>query len=219
MEFPRASMYQANITNYFQRRPPDTSIAVHVTPAFAQPSGDGPPVMYYAPGAGKQSAPIDVDEWVASEPIDVDEFNGTVAGLDPTGEPSVDYASFTGDADTQARFDLPAMASATVPDAVTASLDDDGRLFECCICADTFLHPVVFRTLCMHLYCDSCIRRNFEQSFSCPQCRGAITTQPMRDLLFEQELQRAIDEGVVEEPGARGRRAPYYWGDVVFPSS
>ncbi|KAJ7025270.1 hypothetical protein C8F04DRAFT_1191619 [Mycena alexandri] len=87
-------------------------------------------------------------------------------------------------------------------------------LFACGICSDTFRRPVV--TLCMHIFCDACIARNFGYSMACPMCRAPIVDPPVRDKLFEDELKEAIEMGIVNRPVVAGRRKPYTWRTSLF---
>ncbi|KAJ7494782.1 hypothetical protein B0H11DRAFT_1910729 [Mycena galericulata] len=82
---------------------------------------------------------------------------------------------------------------------------------------DTYTRPVV--TMCMHIFCDSCLNTNFRYSFACPYCRALITEPPLRDHFLEVELERALEMGLVSAPTGGGRRRPYAWSGVPFPPS
>ncbi|KAJ7120910.1 hypothetical protein C8R44DRAFT_736610 [Mycena epipterygia] len=206
----------AHITHYFELLPvPVTPPPARPPslPLFLQSIGNGPSVRYYAPGAGKVTAPINVEEWEASEPIDVDAF----AENTETDNPS----------SSEVQAEVPGCpAQAAQADTVQTQAQKDARnaqlLFECCICGDTFVDPVVDgaeqapRTLCMHLYCDRCIHRNLAQTFACPQCRSTITSAPMRDVLFERELANAIEDGVVSAATTRARQAALAIGEYFL---
>ncbi|KAJ7266929.1 hypothetical protein B0H12DRAFT_1068156 [Mycena haematopus] len=77
--------------------------------------------------------------------------------------------------------------------------------------AKATVHERRISTLCMHVFCDACISHSLAYSTSCPLCRSAIVDPPLRDHLFEEELEAAIDGGIVQMSGAVGRRKPYTW--------
>ncbi|KAJ6604858.1 hypothetical protein DFH09DRAFT_1301007 [Mycena vulgaris] len=140
--------------------------------------------------------PIDVEEWATSVPIDVDTFSMDAAPLEVTPEVNPD----------------PAEQGSTEP----ANAADPDVLFQCGICSDTLYRPVV--TLCMHIFCDQCFRTNLRYSFVCPYCRCSVREAPLRDFLFEAELQRAIYAGAVVAPAGDGRNTPYVWTGIRFPN-
>ncbi|KAJ7099730.1 hypothetical protein C8R44DRAFT_859438 [Mycena epipterygia] len=131
----------AHITHYFELLPvPVTPPPARPPslPLFLQSIGNGPSVRYYAPGAGKVTAPINVEEWEASEPIDVDAF----AESTETDNPS----------SSEVQAEVPGCpAQAAQADTVQTQAQKDARnaqlLFECCICGDTFVDPVVSRSI------------------------------------------------------------------------
>jgi hypothetical protein len=47
---------------------------------------------------------------------------------------------------------------------------------KCSICLDKFKLPKLISTNCNHLYCDTCLFKNFLVSNKCPQCRQIINT-------------------------------------------
>ncbi|KAJ7141315.1 hypothetical protein C8R44DRAFT_726934 [Mycena epipterygia] len=207
MQFPRARGYQLNITNYFQRRPSAVlGPLADAIPVATTTSDLVPAVRCYAPGAGRADKPIDVEAWAASVPIDADAFEHPPAAATHAENTRQVHALSTGHG-----------AGVAMGSSGDTVFDAASVLFKCCICFDTFVNPVV--TLCMHLFCDRCIHRNLQVSSACPQCRGNITTPPMRDGMYEAELERAVEDGVVERPTARARSHAYQWDDIDFPTS
>ncbi|KAJ7131658.1 hypothetical protein C8R43DRAFT_1133605 [Mycena crocata] len=71
--------------------------------------------------------------------------------------------------------------------------EDEGALFECGICWDTFLFPVV--TACGHAFCYDCIHECLRLAPVCPYCRQDIMRPPERKLGLESELRQAIANG------------------------
>ncbi|KAJ6604143.1 hypothetical protein DFH09DRAFT_1300409 [Mycena vulgaris] len=209
MEFPRAQLYQAHITHFFQARGASAHNVLD-TLTIGPDAPDSPPVRRYVSGAGNEGRPIDVELWAASMPIDVDEFVESERAKKRARRQ--DRRAAGGTQEPALQRALPQSLRDQQPTST-----DNNIMFECCICSGTFVHPVV--TLCMHLYCDKCIHRNFRESFACPICRTVITSPPLRDVLFEGELARAVVAGAVEAPSLRGRRHPYDWTSVRFPSS
>ncbi|KAJ7452422.1 hypothetical protein B0H11DRAFT_2245897 [Mycena galericulata] len=155
----------------------------------------------FLPGAGGTELPIDVEEWEDSEPIDVDALDEHSTSSNVRESPRPRY--------------VPVQSTSTAQ--LSASATPAGHAFECCICKNTLLKPVV--TFCIHFYCDHCLRRNLNYSFVCPQCRRTITSPPMRDMLLETALAAAIERGEVPKPMQKGRAAAYVWHGVRFPAS
>ncbi|KAJ7076577.1 hypothetical protein B0H15DRAFT_955343 [Mycena belliarum] len=99
MAFPRAALYQTNITSFFATREPRAFVAQ-----------GAPDDRILAPGSGTRNAPIDVDRFIESRPIEV---------VDSDDEPAPEPAGGSNAARREA------------------------LLFDCCICHDTFVNPVV----------------------------------------------------------------------------
>ncbi|KAJ7445750.1 hypothetical protein B0H11DRAFT_2249302 [Mycena galericulata] len=214
-------MYQPNITDFFSVGPPSPpggSLSRHSPPQLQSAvHSDGAAIRHYTPGAGQATAPIDVEHWSASVPIDVD-------GVEDV--PTLPSSPVARAPDLEVERDNGRAVSANLADVLNSdsSLEDNSvkqddyhTRFTCCICVDTFLQPVV--TLCIHIFCDRCIHRNFRESFACPQCRNLITSAPFRDHMFETDLEDAIAAGHVPQPSAARRWHAYRWNDMYFPLS
>ncbi|KAJ6471293.1 hypothetical protein C8R47DRAFT_1222262 [Mycena vitilis] len=91
--------------------------------------------------------------------------------------------------------------------------EDNGH-FICSVCHDTFRRPVV--TICLHVFCDQCLSSNLQYSTACPLCRAEICYEPLRDVLFEDDLEAAIQRGAVMASSSEGRRRPYTWPSALL---
>ncbi|KAJ7446250.1 hypothetical protein B0H11DRAFT_1930256 [Mycena galericulata] len=219
-------MYQANITHFFNAAPAP-AVSARSSPPQLQSlvHSDGVPVRRYNPDAGQPTAPIDVEHWASSVPIDVDAFGHPQPNVAeeiaqpalPTSPLNIAGSLEASDEDAGANVAHTILDGHSLAEDESVKADDHHKRFTCCICADTFLQPVV--TLCIHIFCERCIRRNFRESFACPQCRAPITSAPLRDHIFETELEAAVDAGYVPAPAAQRRKRAYRWTDVAFPSS
>ncbi|KAJ7018105.1 hypothetical protein C8F04DRAFT_1278213 [Mycena alexandri] len=193
MEYNRAHLYQTSLRAYFNRAitPAVVDVVTEHAQTYAPPKRSRKrfkPRRFDADAGRTLSAAIDVDEWADHEPIDVD----------------VDSQ------ETSMALKL-VMEQRSAVHCLTKA-----GLFACPICADTFHRPVV--TLCMHIFCDYCITKNFAYSKACPLCRSAIMDVPMRDKLFEQELRQAIASGLVVAPTTRGRKERLHVASRLIPN-
>ncbi|KAJ7774875.1 hypothetical protein B0H16DRAFT_1713323 [Mycena metata] len=99
--------------------------------------------------------------------------------------------------------------------------EDEIKACECIVCADTLFMPVV--TLCMHVFCYSCLRDWFTVGGQvCPICRQQVDETPIRDNALEMSIADAIDSGAVQksdkQPGANVAAADqlYDWEAFYF---
>ncbi|KAF8186510.1 hypothetical protein K438DRAFT_1032390 [Mycena galopus ATCC 62051] len=91
----------------------------------------------------------------------------------------------------------------------------DPEVFACCICMDTLQGPIM--PLCMHVFCYSCLHEWLKQgNTNCPVCRARVEEKPMRDDIFEDELAKAIENGVVAAPTPNASRRRYDWSGTIF---
>ncbi|KAJ7811368.1 hypothetical protein B0H13DRAFT_2383935 [Mycena leptocephala] len=228
MEYPRAHLYQATIQQYFVRvaRPANPS-----GPYAASAQSTNTPSVFesyrrFVRGAGTtQDLAINVDEWSAQRPFDVDGDGGISAANTcpsapvevavPDVGPGLPAVSRASNDSTTGPSSVGSVRHGSEGVAGEATEPNAKPLFTCSICADTFNRPVV--TLCMHVFCDSCISRNLSYSRLCPLCRTSIRDAPLRDAMFEQELAQAISRDGVHGPTVPGRSIPYTWPAALFP--
>ncbi|KAJ7451493.1 hypothetical protein B0H11DRAFT_2246354 [Mycena galericulata] len=182
MQFPRAQTYQTNIQRYLVARPPAAPRPTQAVSALSR-------TRVFLPGDGSDGHHIDVDDWDSLAAISVassDSEDDAQAG-EAVGGVHGSVIAFV--RDVLSNFLLAGV------DSSAGHVDHEG-LFQCCICYDTYVNPVV--TLCMHIFCLACINR--VRKAECPLCRAPINEAPMRDALFEAELARALQLGIVDKP-------------------
>ncbi|KAK6977625.1 hypothetical protein R3P38DRAFT_3237038 [Favolaschia claudopus] len=204
MVFPRARLYQRTIEEFLRPAAVPRVSAVDAIASSSAPAAPntvspaGPFSQYrhfHQTDGTKGALAIDVDLWDSLPPLDVDaECDAPPVELSAK-EPNVAETSSLPPPE-------PSQSASTVE-------DDVSELFVCSICLDTFNLPVV--TLCMHVFCDACMSRCLDRSNECPMCRRAIIARPIRDELFEDELEVAIEIGSVSAPMSCIRSLPYIW--------
>ncbi|KAJ7433014.1 hypothetical protein B0H11DRAFT_2259799 [Mycena galericulata] len=90
---------------------------------------------HFVPGAGQVSQPIDVEAWASSLPIDVDAFESSLgqAPVNASGD----------NVDTSQAPIEEEQAGTQDPVLRKDGEGEDDKLFQCPICSDTYLRPVV----------------------------------------------------------------------------
>ncbi|KAJ7432780.1 hypothetical protein B0H11DRAFT_1940114 [Mycena galericulata] len=94
-----------------------------------------PDYRHFVPGAGQVLQPIDVEAWASSLPIDVDAF-----------ESPLDQIPVNASADNADSSQPPIeeeQAATQNPVLRKDGEGEDDKLFQCPICSDTYLRPVV----------------------------------------------------------------------------
>ncbi|KAJ7492986.1 hypothetical protein B0H11DRAFT_2228311 [Mycena galericulata] len=144
----------------------------------------------FRPGAGLPAHPIDVEAWDASSPIDVDSFTSPAIdlSLEQDSGRATPEEEDSHEAGLGPDLDETDQADTGSQEEPQPGPDEENE-FECAICLDTYIDPVV----------------------------APITEPPVRDHYVELALDDALERGLVPEPTGTSRLRRLAWAEVQFP--